>query len=526
MNTRRIFAAFCLAGLLVLSTAGHPAPAAADDGFHYFPETDRAVRGPFYEYWQAHGGLDQQGLALSDEFTEVSALDHRPYTVQYFERAVFEYHPEYQGSLSAVLASLLGVYEYQQRYGAGGAPGQHASSTNPRLFPETGKTLGGLFRTYWETHGGLAQQGYPISDEFTEVSTLDGQPHTVQYFQRAVFEYHPEYAGTPHAVLLAQLGTYRYRELYRRRPLVEPQPGYEQMAPLGSDTFLVWAERGRGPTTLRALELATGRVQLVADSIRDWQAVALDGARVVWLDSPSCPQGACGSLALRGKDLATGQSFTVADGPGVRSTPAIAGTTVVWNESPITDSPASGPRGLLAQDLTTGAVTVLPTGGPAYSPLVSAEYIVWIRVDGTASLIQAYDRRTGQVQAAATEQLAPGQLPRVALAGHYLVWLGASPQVNLANLQTGLRTVLAQDTGVDLTIQGETVLWSGPGGGDEDIWGLTLRDARPRLLVQAEGHQWHPTVAGDRLVWANERGANGGRLCATALAAALAGSGP
>ena len=224
MNTRLIFAAFCLGWLLLLPTAGHPAPASADDGFHYFPETDRAVRGPFYEYWQAHGGLDQQGLALSDEFTEVSTLDHRPYTVQYFERAVFEYHPEYQGSPAAVLASLLGVYEYQQRYGAGGAPGQHASSTNPRLFPETGKTLGGLFRTYWEAHGGLGQQGYPISDEFTEVSTLDGQPYTVQYFQRAVFEYHPEYAGTPHAVLLAQLGTYRYQELYRRQPLVRRCP--------------------------------------------------------------------------------------------------------------------------------------------------------------------------------------------------------------------------------------------------------------------------------------------------------------
>jgi predicted metalloprotease len=60
----------------------------------------------------------------------------------------------------------------------------------------------------------LAQQGYPISDEFTEVSDLDGQPYRVQYFERAVFEYHPENTGTPHDVLLSQLGTFRFQARY------------------------------------------------------------------------------------------------------------------------------------------------------------------------------------------------------------------------------------------------------------------------------------------------------------------------
>ena len=43
----------------------------------------------------------------------------------------------------------------------------------PRLFPETKHTVGGTFRAYWEAHGGLAQQGYPISDRFVEPSDLD-----------------------------------------------------------------------------------------------------------------------------------------------------------------------------------------------------------------------------------------------------------------------------------------------------------------------------------------------------------------
>jgi hypothetical protein len=35
----------------------------------------------------------------------------------------------------------------------------------------------------------------------------------VQYFERAVFEYHPENAA-PYDVLLSQLGTFRYRDKY------------------------------------------------------------------------------------------------------------------------------------------------------------------------------------------------------------------------------------------------------------------------------------------------------------------------
>jgi len=62
---------------------------------------------------------------------------------------------------------------------------------NSRTFPETGKTVSGKFLTYWDTHGGLAQQGYPISGEMQEKIAVDGKTYTVQYFERAVFEMHP-----------------------------------------------------------------------------------------------------------------------------------------------------------------------------------------------------------------------------------------------------------------------------------------------------------------------------------------------
>ena len=80
-------------------------------------------------------------------------------------------------------------------------------------FPETGKTVSGIFLDYWKSNGGLVQQGYPISALMTERSPLDGKTYTVQYFERAVFEYHPE-NQPPYDVLLSQLGTFRYKEVY------------------------------------------------------------------------------------------------------------------------------------------------------------------------------------------------------------------------------------------------------------------------------------------------------------------------
>ncbi|HEX9990951.1 MAG TPA: erythromycin esterase family protein [Chloroflexia bacterium] len=172
------------------------------------------MEGRFLQYWQEHGGLAQQGFPISTEMQERSETDGKTYTVQYFERAVFELHPETQPPHD-VLLSLLGVFEYTRKYGEQGAPDQRANSDSPLLFKETGKTLGGKFRRYWEVHGGLPQQGFPISDEFQERSELDGKTYTVQYFQRAVFELHPESTGTEHEVLLSHLGRFQYDRRYK-----------------------------------------------------------------------------------------------------------------------------------------------------------------------------------------------------------------------------------------------------------------------------------------------------------------------
>lgn len=91
-------------------------PASAADTCQTFKETGKGVCGVFLIYWREHGGLAQQGLPLSDEMNERSDIDGKTYKVQYFERAVFEYHPENQPPYD-VLLGLVGREKYQGKYG-------------------------------------------------------------------------------------------------------------------------------------------------------------------------------------------------------------------------------------------------------------------------------------------------------------------------------------------------------------------------------------------------------------------------
>ncbi|MGA7730779.1 MAG: hypothetical protein WCD37_05855 [Chloroflexia bacterium] len=185
-------------------------------GSRTFPETGKTVTGIFLEYWDKNGGLAQHGYPISELMDEVSPLNGKTYIVQYFERAVFEYHPENQPPYN-VLLSQLGTFRYKQKY-PNGAPGQTPNNQpGSTLFSATSHRVGGMFLEYWQEKGGLAQQGYPITDEFQEKSNLDGKVYTVQYFERAVFELHPE-NQPPYDVLLSQLGAFRYKEIYEWKP--------------------------------------------------------------------------------------------------------------------------------------------------------------------------------------------------------------------------------------------------------------------------------------------------------------------
>lgn len=193
-----------------------PPSTPADSGARLSGEPVYELSGVFLRFWEQNGGLPVFGYAMSDEVIERNADTGRDHTVQYLERQRFEHHPANAGTPYEVLLGRLGVTHAEQRGLLDTAPFQAAPSApgdECLYFPETGHSLCGRFLTYWQSHGldfgdagtsqreSLALFGFPISEVFTD--PLTGLE--TQFFERAVFEFHPNNAGTEYEVLLARL---------------------------------------------------------------------------------------------------------------------------------------------------------------------------------------------------------------------------------------------------------------------------------------------------------------------------------
>jgi photosystem II stability/assembly factor-like uncharacterized protein len=542
-------AALLIAATLLASPGlVEPARAQGNDEV-LFPETGQTVRGRFLEYWRQNGGLAQQGYPISGEMQERSQTDGKTYTVQYFERAVFELHPENSRPYD-VLLSLLGGFEFKNRYPEG-APGE-APNRDPGtvFFPQTGKHLGGAFNHYWQTHGGLAQQGYPISNEFVEVSPLDGKRYTVQYFERAVFEYHPENRGTAYEVLLSQLGTFRFRQQYFDVAPVRPvSMRRTQSSPRLSTDYLVWNEKTTPPGLLpvsgsgdiAGFDLRNNRITDVSRNQAGDQVLAdISGSLVVWSDNVHSNFGSERDILVR--DLVTGDAQIVATGPADQYQADISGRTVVWREV------LSGTERLMTRDLDGGAPTEITstvglTNTSIIDPRISNDYIVWTasvqigpKPGSGESFIYAYNRQSRSVR---TIIRTAGSFafagPGYALADRRLVVpvtfnQGPNSQPVMADLDTGRLTPI--NTGAPMgiyemsspSLSGDYLVWSASSSlaASTDIWGMNLREGKPQLLVTGEGAQVEPTVAGDRLAWVNGSGPKAVLVSMMSLSAAFA----
>lgn len=165
-----------------------------------FAETGHCLRGRFLAYWDAHGGLALNGFPLSDERVEYLE-DGLLHQVQYFERTRLEYH------LAAAPYDIQ-LGQFGRRFHPGGTFRNPEPPAPPipgaTFFAESGHNFGGRFRDYWLANGGLAQFGFPITEEGRE-TLEDGKEYLVQYFERARLEYHPENPA-PSDVLLGQFG--------------------------------------------------------------------------------------------------------------------------------------------------------------------------------------------------------------------------------------------------------------------------------------------------------------------------------
>ena len=178
------------------------APVGADGavGPRCFAATGQCIGGRFLARWLAYGGLARNGYPLTDEFRQ-TLEDGQEYTVQYFERVRLEWHPE-NDPFDQVQLGQFGRRVFRERSGRESDP--PVPQTGPSYFTETGHNLSGPFLDYWQQNGGISQFGQPLTEPFPE-RLEDGNVYTVQYFERARFEYHPANAP-PYNVLLGQFG--------------------------------------------------------------------------------------------------------------------------------------------------------------------------------------------------------------------------------------------------------------------------------------------------------------------------------
>ncbi len=191
------------------SAPTQPAPG----GERCFDETGLCVQGRLLQYWNENGGLDVFGLPITAQQSE--EIEGQALETQWFERNRLELHPENTPPYD-VLLGRLGVDVLEQQ----GRDWETFPKSEPQggclFFEDTGHNVCGDILRAWRADGleidgvpgtsdaeSLALFGLPLSDEQTE--TIGDQELTVQWFERARFELHPDNAP-PHNVLLGLLG--------------------------------------------------------------------------------------------------------------------------------------------------------------------------------------------------------------------------------------------------------------------------------------------------------------------------------
>lgn len=180
--------------LAILLTSWGTAKAQSAD-VQYFPETGHSVRRDFLRFYKS---VQNPTLVFGYPITEqITSKDGK--TVQYFQRARFEFFPELLEG-QRVQLTLLGQEDYQ--------PGQQLRLNNSAgcdSFP-TGYAVCFAFLDFFKANGGTTQFGNPISPfEFHENLI-------VQYFEKARFEWR---ADRPEGqrVVLTDLGRIHFDQL-------------------------------------------------------------------------------------------------------------------------------------------------------------------------------------------------------------------------------------------------------------------------------------------------------------------------
>lgn len=248
----------------VLPSVGAPASS------HYFAATGKTVQNDFLQTFN-HYGLQAIGYPLSNELQENGQV------VQYFERVRMERHSDLASKGYGVLMTRLGD--------ALSKPNQPFStpssiSQSSILINLTNHTLSEPFLSFWKTRGGVDLFGYPISQPMSQ----DGM--TVQWFERARFEYHPDLQSKGQPIQLTLLGKAAYEKtaahtvsLKQQVPSVQANqaPSVQAQAPQTSlsdmETYMLKAvNEQRAAAGLRPVQLNNELIDVARTRSNDMAA--------------------------------------------------------------------------------------------------------------------------------------------------------------------------------------------------------------------------------------------------------------
>lgn len=159
----------------------------------YFPDTGHNVSGEFLLFYQSVPNAQFVfGSPITEQFTDPTTGR----LIQYFQRARFEYFPELPVG-QRVRVSPLGEYVYQRVPNEGQV--NVFTPIGCRYYAETGYSICYAFLEFFDKNGGEAIFGKPKSPFVFYNGRI------VQYFERARFEWYPEYPDGQR-VVLAELG--------------------------------------------------------------------------------------------------------------------------------------------------------------------------------------------------------------------------------------------------------------------------------------------------------------------------------
>lgn len=230
--------------LLLLAACLPGSSAGAQTGERCFPETGVCISGPIRAFWERNGGLAAFGFPVAPQ--QAQQIEGRTVQAQWFERNRLELHPENAAPYDVQLGRL-GADRLAQTGRDWFAFPKGSQHNGCRFFAETGHSVCGDFLARWQAGGieldgrrgtstaeNLALWGLPLSEPQQE--TLgDGKQYTVQWFERARLELHPE-NQPPYNVLLGLLGN----EVLGNTAQPAPQPTSTPNQPQTSSAELRW----------------------------------------------------------------------------------------------------------------------------------------------------------------------------------------------------------------------------------------------------------------------------------------------